>query len=542
MNDDTNLTDPQSLSEEDLSKLGLREQPFLDHADEGFLYTDSQLEMTANIIMEYLTNPATTIVLTGENGLGKTTFLRKVLRLGYQQYQFCTLRASPETDFDYIEGKIKQRWVLHDDNENSSVIDLSIENYVITYLREHAHAVLIIDDAHLLDANTLDRLFTLKHRIGLACPLSLGFIIAGEGSLKSIISDLEDSNPACTQVYQINIRPFSYEQTKHYIEHRLAVAGLEDDVLFDDAKITEIYKSTSGNARQIHEHCIGALKLQCSEESLDEELAPYITVRRPKPKVPILFLTLVAILGVGLYFNYKFSNQTEDETTIPLETPLASEPTLSPISQESSKPIEEQTPSLPLPNTPKSINKQIDITSIQNLDLSNEQQQTKQLPSLLTESLETLDETQLTDLKETLVEKASLTTTDVRKQDASTAVEQIKENPHQTPKTNTIKPATSSTLPHGEAWLKTIDPNRYTLQVVATKDRKQLENLIKQEKLAANYAYFDKPVKQDTYYVLVIGSYENRDEAVSAANKLSASLRKNKPWPVPVKNVQKFLD
>ena len=93
MNDDSNLTDPLGLSEEDLSKLGLREHPFSDHADEAFLYTDSQLEMTSNIIMEYLSSPATTIVLTGENGLGKTTFLRKILRLGYQQYQFCTLRS-----------------------------------------------------------------------------------------------------------------------------------------------------------------------------------------------------------------------------------------------------------------------------------------------------------------------------------------------------------------------------------------------------------------------------------------------------------------
>ena len=178
MSEDHIQSDPTLLTEDDLSKLDLREHPFIEHADDAYLYSDSQLEMTSNIIMEYLTNSATTIVLTGEDGVGKTTFLRKVLRLGYQQYQFCTLRVNDETDFEFIEDKIKQRWVLPDTNEHSSVADLSIENYVITYLREHTHAVLIIDDAHFLDTNTLDRLFTLKHRIGLACPLSLGFILA----------------------------------------------------------------------------------------------------------------------------------------------------------------------------------------------------------------------------------------------------------------------------------------------------------------------------------------------------------------------------
>jgi len=321
MNDDNSLNDPLELYEDDLNKLGLREHPFLDHADEAFLYSDSQLEMTANIVMEYLANPATTVVLTGENGLGKTTYLRKVLRLGYQQYQFCTLRANPDVDFAYIENKIKQRWVLNNNNEQSSVIDLSIENYVITYLREHTHAVLIIDDAHLLEASTLDRLFTLKHRIGLACPLSLGFILAGETTLKSTIAELEDSNPACTQVYQINVRPFSHEQTKNYIEHRLDVAGLEGEVLFDDAKVTEIYKATSGNIKQIHEQAVLALKQQCNEDFSIIDQDPYITIRRPKPKIPVLFLTLTAILGIGLYFNYKFSNKLPEDATIPLDIP-----------------------------------------------------------------------------------------------------------------------------------------------------------------------------------------------------------------------------
>lgn len=535
MNDGTNLIDPLELYEDDLNKLGLREHPFLDHADEAFLYTDSQLEMTANIVMEYLTNPATTIVLTGEDGLGKTTYLRKILRLGYQQYQFCTLRANTETDFDYIEDKIKQRWVLNDTNENSSVIDLSIENYVITYLREFTHAVLIIDDAHLLDASTLDRLFTLKHRIGLACPLSLGFILAGENTLKLTISDLEDSNPACTQIYQINIRPFSHEQTKSYIEHRLDIAGLEGEVLFDDAKITEIYKSTSGNVKKIHEQVILALKQQCNED-ISDELNPHITIRRPKPKVPVLFLTLFAILSFGLYFNYKNSNKLPEDALVPLDAPLTSEPTLSPIAQETHKSKDQQTPSLPLPNVPKNINTKLDITKTNDPKTTKTEQPNKQpLTSLLSESLESLDESQLAGLKDTLTEKVN-------------DVKQVKNSPAPKPvndiESNNNKPtkeiATTSHT-HGEIWLKNLNSSHYTIQVVATKDRKQLEKLVKNENLTSDYAYFAKPVKQNTYYVLVIGDYKTRTEAATATSKLSTNLKKNKPWPIPVKNVQKFL-
>jgi len=45
-----------------------------------------------------------------------------------------------------------------------------------------------------------------------------------------------------------------------------------------------------------------------------------------------------------------------------------------------------------------------------------------------------------------------------------------------------------------------------------------------------------------TYYVLVIGNYKTRDFALAAVDQLPANLKKNKPWPVPLKNIQKFLN
>lgn len=531
MSEEQIQSDPTLLTEDDLSKLGLAEQPFAEHADDVYLYSDSQLEMTSNIIMEYLTNPATTIVLTGEDGVGKTTFLRKVLRLGYQQYQFCTLRVNDETDFDFIADKIKQRWVLPDTNEHSSVADLSIENYVITYLREHTHAVLIIDDAHFLDSSTLDRLFTLKHRIGLACPLSLGFILAGENTLKISITELEDSNPACTQVYQINVRPLTREQTGHYIEHRLETAGLEDEVLLDEPKVTEIYKATLGNIRQIHESALIALHNQCGEDTLDGVLDPHITIRNPKPKVPVFLISILTIIGIGLYANYHIKSKDDDEVIVPLEKPLANEPTLSPIAQEANAPADMQTPSLPLPNAPVAPTDELDVSAIKVPEVPA----TEDNVSLLTESIEILDEKQLHSLKEKLIKKAQ--EPEINKPDVAITTSTPSDTKNET------KPATQAAAEtKGEPWLKSLDPTSYTLQVVATKDSKQLESLINKENLKDNYAYFDKQVKGATYYVLVIGNYKTRDDALAAVNKLPVNLQKNKPWPVPLKNIQTFLD
>ncbi|MDW3096014.1 MAG: SPOR domain-containing protein [Gammaproteobacteria bacterium] len=537
MSEDQLQTDPTLLTEEELNKLGLREHPFTEHADDTYLYSDSQLEMTSNIIMEYLNSPATTIVLTGEDGVGKTTFLRKVLRLGYQQYQFCTLRVNEDTDFEFIENKIKQRWVLPENSGLSSVADLSIENYVITYLREHTHAVLIIDDAHFLDSSTLDRLFTLKHRIGLACPLSLGFILAGENTLKLAITDLEDSNPACTQVYQINVRPFTREQTGQYIEHRLKTAGLENEVLLDEPKITEIYKSTLGNIRQIHEVAVLALQNQCREDSLGNVLDPHITIRNPKPKVPVFLISILAIIGVGFYFNNYFSNKELDDDIIPLQKPLTNEPTLSPIMQGSNIDPAEQTPSLPLPNAPTAPSDKLDVSAIKIPQIAKKEPAVIE-DSLLAESIEDLDIKQLETLKEKLTEKNQTSVTENSTPNNSPKIAEKSDPVEKSP----TPPTQVAVAKKGENWLKALDPESYTLQVVATKDTKQLESLIKKENLKENYAYFDKPVKDATYYVLVVGNYKTRNDALTAIEKLPSNLRKNKPWPVALKNIQKFLN
>ena len=485
--------DPNELSEELLEQLGLQEQPFKDHAGDGYLYSDSNLEMTSNIIMEYLTNPATTIVLTGERGVGKTTFLRKVLRLGYQQYQFCTVRVREDTDFDFIEEKIKQRWELSPAKVKSPVVDLSIENYVISYLREHPQAVLIIDDAHNLDSSTLDRLLTLKHRIGLACPAGMGFVLAGEPPLKVKITELEESNPACTQTYQIDVRPLNKDQTESYIQHRLATAGLEADNPLSESDISQIYDLSAGNIKKIHHEASRLLRRQLDQQIFHESTSAYPQQKNMSPR--ILMAIFVVILLLVAFATYKHNQPQQNEQEI-ISLPQA--PAIAPATNEVT---EDEVPDTQ-PAVKLAVIEDIDFSNDEDAELDVEEI-AKQDP-LLAESIEQLnDETQ-----------------------APPAEEPTKSQAHNT---------------SGENWLKQLDPAHYTLQVVATEDINSLKQLVISEKLTADYAFFSKPVKDSTFYVLVIGDFATRQEANDASKQLSETLRKNKPWPVPISKIHPYL-
>ena len=526
MNSEIKSTDPAQLATEILARLGLSEHPFTEHAGEAYIYSDSQLEMTSNTIMEHLTNAAATIVLSGENGVGKTTYLRKILRLGYQQYQFCTLRAKESIDFEHVENKIKQRWILPATHEQTSIADLSIENYLITYLREHTHSALIIDDAHLLKPATLERLFALKQRISLAGPLGLGFILAGESSLKVALAALKDSNPACAQIYPIDVRPLSQEQTANYIKHRLKIAGLKDKTLLDDAQITRIYTATQGNIRQIHKQAIVALQTQDRADTLKHAPDANIIIKNPRARAPVLVVALtVAVIAVPAIYSYIKFNHTHD-VIIPIEKPAANSTALpAHVVQHTTEPKRPQPVPLPAP-------RQAGPTDTNDAPLP-------------AEPVEQSHQDKLNIVAKSHSEPAGQPDS---RQNVTRDNSAKDENPasragivtNGAGLTRTVEKPPSKSF--GKDWLKQLEPPHYTLQVVATQDIKKLTALISKEKLTSEYAYFEKSVKDATFYVLVIGHYKTRNAALAAIKNLPDNLRKNQPWPVTLKSVQQHLD
>lgn len=521
MTNETENSAQVDFSVEDLNKLGLNEHPFIEHAGDNYLFSDDQLDMSSNIIMEYLGNPTTTIVLTGEEGLGKTTFLRKVLRLGYQQYQFCTLRANHQTTFESVEHKIRQRWSLPSAKVATQPEDLSIENYVISYLTENAHAVLIIDDADSLDLPTLDRLFTLKHRVALAYPNGLGLILAGENSLINYITELEETNPACTQVYQINVRPLTKVQTANYIKSRLVTAGLEEDMLFDDAQLAEIYDLTEGNISLIHDVSTSLLAAQLSEDnSFTDILDENIIILKPKSRLPLLLVPLFLLVGLGLYLNFKQTNNDLDE--VALATP--NQPTDTVISslleKETNIELTKQKLSIPEITDAK-------VAPIPDNFLPLEEElSTPRTDTLSTDPLKSQEITQaLVEVNESIKSKI-----DVDKAEGDVASIAKKE----------ATPINKSPTA-GIAWLKSLTSTSYTLQVIATSDIKKLEDFAQKEKLNDQYGIFQKIVKGKTYHVLVVGNFPTRDDAANSVRQLSTQLQKNKPWPIKLDQVQKHL-
>ncbi len=483
------------LSVECLEKLGLEQNPFIDHARDPFLFMDKQLEMSMNVLMDYLSNQNSTIVLLGEVGIGKTTHLRMLLRKGYQQFNFCTLRAKPKTSFLDIEQKIKERWRLPKaDDENITHLDIEDEEELNTnehireYIEDDKFPVLIIDDAHRLPNNVLDELLKLKHHVGLQSTRAMGLVLAAEPNIQTKLAELEQTNPAATQIYQVNTRAFDAKQCEEYLRYRLEQAGASNDDILSSTIITEIYSKSKGLPKHINKLAREELSKQCDQKSSSAAEGNNIQ-GSPGMRLGLILAGLIA-LAILLSAIFKNANQTDE----PIELDIA-------------EPKQEQAPS-------KEIKKE-ETQQPKKIISDKAQEEEKQVakPYVAPLVLGPLQK----DLSETEKPKK---------------VVEISEN-----KTD----AESKTSDFSSDWILKQDPSAYTIQIVASPNEKNLLDFIKKNSLTDNTAYYQKTSADKSWYVLVHGIYASREDALKGIEQLSDSLKKNTPYPIQMKYLHEVI-
>ena len=89
----------------------------------------------------------------------------------------------------------------------------------------------------------------------------------------------------------------------------------------------------------------------------------------------------------------------------------------------------------------------------------------------------------------------------------------------------------SSTISTHTAWLWSQNPTHYTLQIMAGSNLDAIQRFWQTQNLPGKAVYYHTNKNGQSLYVLVYGSYSNRDQAAAAIASLPGAIRNNKPWP-----------
>lgn len=236
----------------------LHEHPFSNVVDSRFYYNSSQQSEALTKLRYAVDTRKGLAVVIGNIGAGKTTLARRVLeQLEEEQYEAALLVI--------IHSSVSSEWLfkkfamqLGVKNISDNKIELLGEIYkrLNEINEEGKKAVVLMDEVQMLNSKEIMEEF--RGLLNMENPEGklVNFIFFGLPELEQVLS-LDEPLEQRVAV-RIKLTPYSEENTRDYIKHRLAIAGCNNNIFSNEA-IKLIYKYSNGIPRLINTICDNSL-------------------------------------------------------------------------------------------------------------------------------------------------------------------------------------------------------------------------------------------------------------------------------------------
>jgi len=237
---------------------GLAEPPFSLTPDPRYVYmSERHREALAHLIYG-ISQGDGFVQLTGEVGTGKTTMCRCLLEQLPADVDVALIFNPRLTSHELLATVCDELRVAYP--AGTASVKLLVDGLYRHLLAAHERGrrtVLIIDEAQNLSVDVLEQVRLLTN-LETARDKLLQIILIGQTELGALLERPELRQLAQRVTARYHLRPFSYEETRAYIIHRLGVAG-RTRMLFSPWALREVHRRSRGVPRLINVICDRAL-------------------------------------------------------------------------------------------------------------------------------------------------------------------------------------------------------------------------------------------------------------------------------------------
>jgi type II secretory pathway predicted ATPase ExeA len=239
------------------SFFGLRALPFGASPDPRFLYMTPQIRETLACLQYGIATRKGFVVMTGEVGTGKTTFLKTVLSTFSSDRVSTAFVFNPRLEvLDFLEFVLADFGIPPETRTKSGML-LQLNRWLIERFRERGLCVIVVDEAQNLSLDLLEEIRLLTN-LETSSERLLQIVLSGQPEFEEKLRD-----PRVRQLRQrvavwCRTRPLFADETKAYIAERLRIAGATEPVLAPDA-VQLVHRCSGGIPRLINLICEHAL-------------------------------------------------------------------------------------------------------------------------------------------------------------------------------------------------------------------------------------------------------------------------------------------
>lgn len=232
-----------------LKQLGLNANPFPISPDVHRYFLTHQLQTLVHEVLFCLQQRKGFVVITGEVGLGKTTFSRFLIeQLRVQDTEVAVLFNTVLQEGDLIEQ------ICSDFDLKTKGLSLreqiqQLDQFVIDQRRQGKNCVVFIDDAQNLSKKSLEVIRVLSN-LETDREKLVQVVLLGQPELSSLLDshDLRQLKSRIALLRQIN--PLNREELAAYITYKLNICSDGSTIDVTEDASSQIYRYSKGNLRR----------------------------------------------------------------------------------------------------------------------------------------------------------------------------------------------------------------------------------------------------------------------------------------------------
>ena len=531
-----------NLTTEALERLGLEQQPFSapGYCDE--LFRNTALDMLIKSVLQQLRNSQYIALIKGEAGIGKSCLCLRLLCEVDSTATITRINANDNTTIKDILAQLiaDQDIVISEllsdsesEKKNRSEKKQAL-NQLLQQLQNGQQPVLLIDDAHLLDQQTLSALLKFSKSVhDAAYGGGLKLILVARREIDDLLDQLPKTLFDPQYLNSLLLRPLNRTEIKQYLQNRFQKAGSKQ-LPINKLLLRSAQNNCGGIPGKINQ-------LICEQINNGENILSAFDINLKKALAAGVLLLIPIIFVVLVITGHDTGKPDAELEPAPIVPPLNHEPAdiLPPISTADSPTEDQPTNPAAEAQAPEGIDPFIQATEFTATEPLVEIRTEPELAEVNAEQVTPLNgipDTSITEVENPAApEEITVSQSGASELTDSTAINENTE----------VEVADSTHINKGklviisDTELAQYGDDAYVIQLAGAWNKTSLMNYGQKFMLDPPLIFFSSTRQQQPWHTLLYGPFPSYQAAQQAAATLPAELGSNKPW---IRKVQRIIE